>query len=82
MQNIVVLLYKSDQSTENIRIGNSIPSKEKRRKYLETMGLPPDANIHPTATGRAKELVDKHSKEQPLKLYSGWFCPYVSSFIL
>ncbi|KAF3892423.1 Glutathione-S-transferase theta, GST [Trichophyton interdigitale] len=39
------------------------------------MGLPPDADIHPTATGRAKELVDKHSKEQPLKLYSGWFCP-------
>ncbi|PGG99285.1 hypothetical protein AJ79_08591 [Helicocarpus griseus UAMH5409] len=35
------------------------------------------ANIvrHPIATGRAKALVDKHSAEQPLKLYAGWFCP-------
>jgi hypothetical protein len=39
----------------------------------------PDANIHPEATGRAKAVVDSHRAEQPLKLYAGWFCPYVPS---
>ena len=37
----------------------------------------PDADIHPEATGPAKSLVDKHQADQPLKLYAGWFCPYV-----
>lgn len=35
----------------------------------------PDANVHPEATGPAKALVERHSAEQPLKLYAGWFCP-------
>ncbi|KAI0127333.1 glutathione-S-transferase theta, GST [Xylariales sp. AK1849] len=38
---------------------------------------PPDADLHPVATGAAKETVDKHQAEQPLKLYAGWFCPFV-----
>lgn len=38
---------------------------------------PPDADLHPEATGPAKALVEKHSAEQPLKLYAGWFCPFV-----
>ena len=37
----------------------------------------PDSNIYPTATGPAKALVDAHSGPQPLKLYAGWFCPFV-----
>lgn len=37
----------------------------------------PDANLHPEATGLAKKTVADHSAEQPLKLYSGWFCPFV-----
>jgi len=37
----------------------------------------PDANVYHEATGLAKELVKKHSAPQPLKLYSGWFCPFV-----
>lgn len=37
---------------------------------------PPDADLHPEATGLAKELVNKHSAPQPLKLYAGWFCPF------
>ena len=37
---------------------------------------PPDADLHPEATGLAKELVHKHSAPQPLKLYAGWFCPF------
>ncbi|EEH45921.2 uncharacterized protein PADG_02071 [Paracoccidioides brasiliensis Pb18] len=32
---------------------------------------------HPVATGAAKALVDKHAAELPLKLYAGWFCPYI-----
>ncbi|KAK8083794.1 hypothetical protein PG996_002575 [Apiospora saccharicola] len=48
----------------------------------------PDANLHPVATGLAKETVDldaltyrnsgqEHAAEQPLKLFAGWFCPFV-----
>ncbi|KAJ5216925.1 hypothetical protein N7468_009933 [Penicillium chermesinum] len=37
----------------------------------------PDADLHPEATGAAKSLVDQHQAEQPLKLYAGWFCPFV-----
>ncbi|KAL5356347.1 thioredoxin-like protein [Aspergillus floccosus] len=37
----------------------------------------PDAAIHPEATGPAKALVESHRAEQPLKLYAGWFCPFV-----
>ncbi|KAK7754366.1 hypothetical protein SLS62_003659 [Diatrype stigma] len=37
----------------------------------------PDADLHPVATGLAKKTVDEHSAEQPLKLYAGWFCPFV-----
>ncbi|KAK8035841.1 hypothetical protein PG991_001914 [Apiospora marii] len=36
----------------------------------------PDADLHPVATGLAKETVDKHAAEQPLKLFAGWFCPF------
>ncbi|KAG6995690.1 hypothetical protein G7Y79_00043g079740 [Physcia stellaris] len=38
---------------------------------------PPDADLYPTASGPAKVIVDAHSAEQSLKLYSGWFCPFV-----
>ena len=37
---------------------------------------PPDADLHPEATGPAKELVDQHRTPQPLRLYAGWFCPF------
>lgn len=36
----------------------------------------PDAELHLTASGTAKAVVDAHSDEQGLKLYSGWFCPF------
>lgn len=37
---------------------------------------PPDADLHPEATGLAKTLANGHSAPQPLKLYAGWFCPF------
>lgn len=37
----------------------------------------PDADLHPTATGAAAATVSAHQKEAPLKLYAGWFCPFV-----
>ena len=37
----------------------------------------PDAQLHPEATGTAASVVAAHKSEQPLKLYSGWFCPFV-----
>lgn len=36
-----------------------------------------DTNLYPHATGAAASLVAAHSAEQPLKLYAGWFCPFV-----
>ncbi|KAF2155322.1 glutathione transferase omega-1 [Myriangium duriaei CBS 260.36] len=38
---------------------------------------PPDADLHPVATGAAKSTVDAHQGEENLKLYAGWFCPFV-----
>lgn len=38
---------------------------------------PPDADLYPSASGLALETVKAHESEQPLKLYSGWFCPFV-----
>lgn len=38
----------------------------------------PDADLYPEASGAAKLLVDNHQAETPLKLYSGWFCPFVT----
>jgi glutathione S-transferase len=37
----------------------------------------PDSNLHPTATGPAARIVAAHHSPEPLKLYSGWFCPFV-----
>ncbi|CEJ54624.1 Putative Glutathione-S-transferase theta, GST [Penicillium brasilianum] len=37
----------------------------------------PDSNLHPEATGPAKALVEQHRADQQLKLYAGWFCPFV-----
>ena len=37
----------------------------------------PDAELHPSATGLAARTVAAHASDQPLKLYAGWFCPFV-----
>jgi len=37
----------------------------------------PDSDLYPQATGPAWKIVEAHQKEEPLKLYSGWFCPFV-----
>jgi glutathione S-transferase len=42
----------------------------------------PDSNLFPHATGEAEKMVKEHEKEQPLKLYSGWFCPFVQRVLL
>lgn len=34
-------------------------------------------NPQPSATGHALQLVQAHSSPAPLKLYAGWFCPFV-----
>ncbi|KXL50236.1 hypothetical protein M433DRAFT_61644 [Acidomyces richmondensis BFW] len=44
---------------------------------MVTLPAHPDAQLYPRATGPAKSVVDAHQAEQPLKLYSGWFCPFV-----
>jgi len=42
----------------------------------------PDAQLFPHATGAAEAMVKAHQKEEPLKLYSGWFCPFVQRALL
>ncbi|KAJ4300776.1 hypothetical protein N0V90_002864 [Kalmusia sp. IMI 367209] len=37
----------------------------------------PDADLHPEATGPASRTVKAHEADYRLKLYSGWFCPFV-----
>jgi hypothetical protein len=37
----------------------------------------PDADIYPRATGPAANIVAAHQKDEPIVLYSGWFCPFV-----
>jgi glutathione S-transferase len=37
----------------------------------------PDREIYPHATGAALKTAEAHSSEHPLKLYAGWFCPFV-----
>jgi glutathione S-transferase len=37
----------------------------------------PDADIYPDATGPAAKIVAAHQKDEPITLYSGWFCPFV-----
>lgn len=36
-----------------------------------------DRTIHPHTTGPAATTASAHSSEKPLKLYAGWFCPFV-----
>jgi len=42
----------------------------------------PDSELYPHATGAAAQMVKEHEKEEPLKLYSGWFCPFVQRVLL
>ncbi|TPX18486.1 uncharacterized protein E0L32_011599 [Thyridium curvatum] len=41
------------------------------------MGKNVDTSIQGKATGSAAQEVERHSGEHPLKLYAGWFCPFV-----
>lgn len=41
------------------------------------MPNPVDTTIEPHTSGRAARFAAAHSAEHPLKLYGGWFCPFV-----
>lgn len=43
----------------------------------KTMPSTQDLAIHASATGPALRLAQSHSADAPLKLYAGWFCPFV-----
>ncbi|KAK5996938.1 Glutathione S-transferase omega-1 [Cladobotryum mycophilum] len=36
-----------------------------------------DTSLQSAPTGAAAQLAARHAEEHPLKLYSGWFCPFV-----
>ncbi|KAK7424836.1 hypothetical protein QQZ08_008466 [Neonectria magnoliae] len=36
-----------------------------------------DTSLPPETTGAAADLAAQHSDDHPLKLYGGWFCPFV-----
>ncbi|KAF3941022.1 hypothetical protein ABW19_dt0201574 [Dactylella cylindrospora] len=42
----------------------------------------PDADIYPEATGPAAKYFSQHKSEEPLKIYAGWFCPFVQRALL
>ncbi|KAH7413282.1 glutathione transferase omega-1 [Cadophora sp. MPI-SDFR-AT-0126] len=42
----------------------------------------PDSKLFPHATGAAAKMVKEHEKEESLKLYAGWFCPFVQRVLL
>ncbi|KKY24907.1 putative glutathione s-transferase [Phaeomoniella chlamydospora] len=42
----------------------------------------PDSDVYPEATGEAAKYFSQHKSEEPLKLYSGWFCPFVQRALL
>ncbi|KAK0279620.1 hypothetical protein LTR35_000376 [Friedmanniomyces endolithicus] len=44
---------------------------------MATKSEHPDSNLFPHATGPAASIVEAHQTPQPLKLFSGWFCPFV-----
>lgn len=41
------------------------------------MPNPVDTSLEPHTSGRAANFAAAHSAEHPLKLYGGWFCPFV-----
>ncbi|PSR83423.1 glutathione S-transferase [Coniella lustricola] len=41
------------------------------------MPNPVDKTLEPQPSGRAAEFAAAHAAEHPLKLYGGWFCPFV-----
>ncbi|KAG6329857.1 hypothetical protein ID866_9232, partial [Astraeus odoratus] len=56
--------------------GSMIPVLRTLLKHPLAIMAPPDASIHPAATGKAAETVAQHQNSQELVFYSGWFCPY------
>lgn len=36
-----------------------------------------DTSLPPEPTGAAADLAARHAQPHPLKLYGGWFCPFV-----
>lgn len=60
------------------RARNRSPSK--RTLSSTTSFMAPaevDKTIHDSATGQALTTAEAHSSEKGLKLYAGWFCPFV-----
>lgn len=41
------------------------------------MPNPVDTSLEPHTSGRAAKFAAAHAEEHPLKLYGGWFCPFV-----
>lgn len=55
------------------------PQNPKHRRVSQRSNMPNevDRTIHSHATGPAASLVAAHQTDKPLKLYAGWFCPFV-----
>jgi len=50
-----------------------MPSNQEQQCNLTSV----DVELYPQASGAAASLAATHSEPQPLKLYAGWFCPFV-----
>lgn len=62
----------------NRSFGQLLSSKLHFRSYSAKMAPNEvDRTIYASATGNALELAKKHEAEKDVKLYAGWFCPFV-----
>ena len=59
-----------------VRATNKVTKNSSRISKMSNKSHP-DADLFPHATGLAQKTVEDHQAEQPLKLYAGWFCPFV-----
>jgi glutathione S-transferase len=50
-----------------------MPSNQEQHCNLASV----DVELYPHPSGAAASLAAAHSEPQPLKLYAGWFCPFV-----
>lgn len=48
-----------------------------RKLSLPKMPNPVDTSLEPHTSGLAAKFAAAHTAEHPLKLYGGWFCPFV-----
>jgi glutathione S-transferase len=65
-------------SSPLIRTLRSHKLRKPARRFIKTAVMSSvDTSIHDSTSGLAYDTSSAHASDEPLKLYSGWFCPFV-----